>query len=123
MNLRSGEIKAHLFNRCLRGSIHDERNGSVSTQDWKIWGWYDISCHRNLPKPREPSDIDRNACITYKYLKIYQRLGETGTLDEGNQGSRVFQFVSFVFRERNGSRFSRAPDLVSSECLQICSSS
>ena len=90
MNLRSREIKAHLFNIGLRGSIHDERNGSVSTQDWKIWGRYDISCHRNLPKSWEPSGIDRNACITYKYLKIYQRLGETGTLDEGNQGNRVF---------------------------------
>jgi len=90
MNLRSREIKAHLFNRGLRDSIHDERNGSVSTQDWKILGWYDISCHRNLPKSWESSGIDRNAYITYKYLKIYQRLGETGTLDEGNQGNGVF---------------------------------
>ena len=33
-----------------------------------------------------------------------------------------FRFVSLVFRERKGIRFSRATDLVSLEYLQSCSS-
>ena len=80
MNLRSGEIKTRLFNRGLRGSIHDERNGSVSTQDWKIWGRYDISCHRNLPESWEPSGIDRNACIYIQILKDISATGGDGNI-------------------------------------------